>query len=369
MTETATGTGTGSGPSLTPAGAALLEAARSRGVHVDLDLDCWVLTANLVDGLRALDVPVTSNRMPWNLLTNGKPPRLVLNPEGHRSAALVLVEASERVPALSSPHDQPLFDRARTFGRDRVVLLNSADHANLVFYPNDLPVLTAHENRQMTASGQRTGWPFALSRTMMERAARVTLAERDPVLLRTFRPSLNQSLRDALDLMLIPALGKILPIRDGTHGIGRFQGEFYQALSGALGCLAYGGFFHNAITENPYFMDSVLKDNLTFHASPVILRWDSWRLWECFLTGTLAVTLDMDVHGMDIPVHPENWVHYVGLDLSNLDRDLARLAAERDRLPTIAATGRDWVLTHYTPTAQAHRFLNLMAEKGLGRTA
>ncbi len=73
--------------------------------------------------------------------------------------------------------------------------------------------------------------------------------------------------------------------------------------------------------------------------------------------GCLTLQLDFDKYGFELPVMPENWVHYVGLSLDNLKEDVERIFDERDRLPEIARKGRLWALQHYTPRPVATRFL------------
>ena len=87
------------------------------------------------------------------------------------------------------------------------------------------------------------------------------------------------------------------------------------------------------------------------------VQWDSFRFWEALSAGCLAFNLDLARYGVDLPVMPENWTHYVGLDLDDLEPAMERLAAEKSCLPEIAAAGREWALRHYSPKAAAGRLL------------
>lgn len=40
-------------------------------------------------------------------------------------------------------------------------------------------------------------------------------------------------------------------------------------------------------------------------APAVVIRWDSFRLWEPFAVGCLTVHLDFDNYGLALPVNPE----------------------------------------------------------------
>jgi hypothetical protein len=57
---------------------------------------------------------------------------------------------------------------------------------------------------------------------------------------------------------------------------------------------------------------------------------------------------------------PQNWVHYVGVDLANPTPALDRLRDDPGQLATIAAAGQAWALEHYSPAASARRFLSLL---------
>jgi hypothetical protein len=54
---------------------------------------------------------------------------------------------------------------------------------------------------------------------------------------------------------------------------------------------------------------------------------------------------------------PENWKHYIGLNLEDIKGDVERLLDERDKIPEIAENRRTWALAHYSPLATAKRFL------------
>jgi hypothetical protein len=54
---------------------------------------------------------------------------------------------------------------------------------------------------------------------------------------------------------------------------------------------------------------------------------------------------------------PENWRHYVGIDLDNIQRDVERIADAPEILERISTEGRQWALHHYSPVPTAIRFL------------
>jgi hypothetical protein len=93
-----------------------------------------------------------------------------------------------------------------------------------------------------------------------------------------------------------------------------------------------------------------------------IISWDSFRFWETLAAGSVAFHVDLEKHGIVLPVMPENWRHYIGVDFQNLDRDVSRLKQSPSMLEDIACAGREWALTNYSPKAVAARFLSVAAQ-------
>ncbi len=91
-----------------------------------------------------------------------------------------------------------------------------------------------------------------------------------------------------------------------------------------------------------------------------LIQWDSWRFWEGLAAGCLVFNFDLPHFGVELPVMPENFVHYIGVRPDNVAEAFARLAAEPGLPESIAAQGRTWVLAHYTPRALAERFLQTL---------
>lgn len=91
-----------------------------------------------------------------------------------------------------------------------------------------------------------------------------------------------------------------------------------------------------------------------------IIQWDSWRFWETLAAGSVALHVDLEKYGVELPVMPVNWTHYIGFDFEHLERDVARFfALDTAALGRIAAAGRQWALEHYAPVAAARRVIAL----------
>ena len=91
-----------------------------------------------------------------------------------------------------------------------------------------------------------------------------------------------------------------------------------------------------------------------------IVQWDSFRFWETLAAGSVTFHLDLERYGVTLPVMPQNWVHYIGVDLEKPEVTMDRLRSDPGQLATIAANGRAWALQHYAPRATATRFLSLL---------
>jgi hypothetical protein len=135
---------------------------------------------------------------------------------------------------------------------------------------------------------------------------------------------------------------------------------YYKRLKETAATACFGGFFttpfprNQAVPLSKNLRRVITKLNLR---SNRILQWDSWRLWEAMTAGSVAFHVDFDKYGFHLPVMPENWKHYVGIDLDNMQASVDRIAQEPEILAKISEAGRQWAIEYYNPTAIASRFL------------
>jgi hypothetical protein len=87
------------------------------------------------------------------------------------------------------------------------------------------------------------------------------------------------------------------------------------------------------------------------------VQWDSFRAWESWVAGCATFNVDLDIYGPVLPVMPENWKHYIGVDLARPDKAITRLRDDPDVLERVAVHGREWALRNYSPAAMADRML------------
>ncbi len=94
---------------------------------------------------------------------------------------------------------------------------------------------------------------------------------------------------------------------------------------------------------------------------PRSVQWDSFRAWEAWVAGCATFNLDLDLYGPELPVMPENWKHYIGVDLRHPERTIERLREEPGLLERVARQGQEWSLEHYSPKAVARRLLHTIS--------
>jgi hypothetical protein len=127
----------------------------------------------------------------------------------------------------------------------------------------------------------------------------------------------------------------------------RHHPNYYQRLKTAAACAAFGGYIVPA----------------TDAGQPYVEWWDSWRFWESLAAGCVTFHIDFDKYGAALPVIPENWQHYIGIDLDNLEDAVERIASEPGILERISNSGRQWAIENYGPVPTAIRFLNTITGK------
>ena len=90
------------------------------------------------------------------------------------------------------------------------------------------------------------------------------------------------------------------------------------------------------------------------------MNWESWRFWEAMAAGCVVLHVDLEKYGATLPIMPQNWRHYIGVDLENLQDTVERIEREPDLLEMISSAGREWSLQHYSPLPTARRFLSTL---------
>lgn len=262
------------------------------------------------------------------------------------------------------PFAQSLSDSAK---RNKIVLVNMHDAVNWVDYDDNFLVFAGHFNKLAQRHGRIFPIGFGVSQEAIELSNQYELVERADGILRNFRPSYGQSVRNSLDLSLIPKLAKYFSITDKIS----LPEQYIQNLKTHKACLSYCGEFYRDLRLNPWFLERVKDSSLSFKKlanEPVILRFDSWRYYEAALFGACPITLDFERYGLDTSANPTAWREYIPIDLSELETTVSKLTSAVNDDPMyferIGSHARAWVLKNHSPKAVAQRMLDTMQVEG-----
>lgn len=141
---------------------------------------------------------------------------------------------------------------------------------------------------------------------------------------------------------------------------GRHYTSYYKKLSTIKACACYGGAFamlwgnYNKYTAK---IARNINDFIKISSWDRVRQWDSWRLWETWAAGCCVIHVDFDIYGCQLPVMPENGVHYIGIDIRNLSKFEEQLEGN---LEAIAKNGREFILKYYTPLQTVKRLLEII---------
>lgn len=320
----------------------------------------------LAQGLAQLRVPVYSN-IASPLFTT----RSVHQP-GPEAYVFVLTDKTNTPEYLAQIVAYPA---------EKKLILSMGDDIQNHLTPPGIPALMTHENRLLTIDGDRRPWAFGISAQVAAMTANPPpFRERQAILLKNFRPSLHQSVRQCLDLALVPHLARHFAIddrlSDEQQDMQRLDhisvrpdhsahfADHFDKLKNYVGCLAYGGEFFSNLSRNGHFKNVKAFRHYHFQQDPVVLRWDSFRLWESWAAGCLTFHLDFDKYGFKLPVMPEAWQHYVPIDLADPAGTAEALMTRRNELADIAHAGMIWARLHYGPEGVARRLLAIVDGDG-----
>lgn len=150
-----------------------------------------------------------------------------------------------------------------------------------------------------------------------------------------------------------------------TQTCGRHNPGYYELLMSSKICSSFGGYFIASFPKQSWNLVGRAARKLITKLglkTNLIVQWDSWRFWESMAAGCVPIHLDFKKYGFILPVMPENWQHYIGIDLDDIDGSIDRFSQNFDRLPMISQAGREWSLEHYSPSAIAQRFLQIVCK-------
>ena len=237
-------------------------------------------------------------------------------------------------------------------------------------------------------------WAFGLSeRILKETNNTLDFQARKKELIINYRSScfrrfgkkidLTHTVRRAVEAKFEPSIENIIPINKTINSVQshpsdpyhhlkwvqtgkRHYPEYYDLLKNSVACACFGGWFVSPWLKNPGETLSEIQKSLYRKVGWVsnrILQWDSWRFWESLAAGCTTFHLDFEKYGVVMPVMPENWKHYIGVDLDNVSETIERINSEPEIIERIAIEGRKWAIENYSPMPTAIRFLEAVLSK------
>ncbi|MBF0544781.1 MAG: hypothetical protein HQM08_10125 [Candidatus Riflebacteria bacterium] len=313
----------------------------------------------------------------WEVHTNGDVKNALSSRGISTPFAVVPAEFLCRTEKNELPSDILLVDVSDGYGEDYdrlckiaatkpVVLVNMGGMTNFWDYPDFFIVFTTHFNRLATREGRIFPLSFGLSEDTILLSNGKDLSQKRNIIIRNFSATFSQSVRNALDLMLVESLEKLFKVdRRKTD-----PSDYLAQLSEVAAVCAYGGEFVPDYWGYDYLRDRWEKMRIKTYkfkymgASPVVLRWDSWRYFESSVMGCAPIQMDFNEYGFVWPINPEPWVHYIPVNLNSVS-DLPQYLSDRvkdspDFLIQIGRNARSWVIENYNPRKQAEYVLSVV---------
>lgn len=352
----------------------------------------------LAEGLRALGVEVFGNCNYWRLSPAPDDWLVQHDPQvGPADCDAVAVSYiwSRWIDTDFSVYENPLPEELFAPGRRyRTAFLDLEDgYASCGFRPTHAPfdvVFRAKYNRRCFHPGHHRPWVLGLSQRMVAcTAASLPWAERQRDLLVNFNAShpYIHPARALMDRCFTPVAGQHFAINRERDDLTvapadawdrlmwkqtqhRHSRSYYERLGRSQAVAAFCGELIPAAPFRPPYLVGGGRARLKRRAfdllqhidprPPRLIQWDSWRFWEALSAGCLVFNFDLPYYGIQLPVMPENFVHYIGVRPDTVADAFARLQREPALAERIAAQGRAWVHEHYSPTALARRFLDTL---------
>jgi len=246
-------------------------------------------------------------------------------------------------------------------------------------------ILRTHFNSKLNYGNNFQPWVFGLSNRILQELNTIPdFTHRKKQILVNFRHwKSGHPVRNISCSKLIPQIENILSINNfvddpnhhpqaGYHYLqwlqtgGRHYPNYYKRLQESVACTCFGGFFVPTWPSDPgNLINRGMKQLLAKLKlqSNTILQWDSWRFWESLAAGCVTFHVDFEKYGITLPVMPENWRHYIGVDLDNVQATIDRITENPEIMEYIAQEGRSWAIKNYSPVPTALRFLEIVSQK------
>lgn len=341
------------------------------------------LSICLAEGLKQLGIPFYSNINFWQISQEREEYLFSHDPNINPDDCSVVVLNKDLIFS-QQPKPENLFHPERKY---TLVYLDDMDGPtiwNPEFRMFDI-IFRTHYNSKFQEPENCIPWAFGLSNRILRETTDIrNFQERRKHLLVNFRVEqdrlklsnfwlkvssgfvivsngvimVDNPLRPLVRAQLFPLLKELLPVEDSVDSFAnppedsyhylqwaqtgsRHHPNYYKRLKESVACAAFGGY-------------------ITHSADPTGSRaewWDNWRFWESLAAGCVTFHVDFDKYGILLPVMPENWRHYIGIDLDNIQSAVDRIASDPGVLEKISKEGKTWALENYGPVPTALRFI------------
>ncbi len=268
------------------------------------------------------------------------------------------------------------------------VYVDSADSLYTQSLRNDFRkfdiILRTHMNKKLKYPSNFKPWAFGLTKRIIEYTKDNLIYEkRDKRILNNFR--VPHQVREIANKSFFPRISDLFTLDSTSDGFynkhknpyenmlweqtgRRHYSTYYQKLTKTAFCSCFGGMFvvpfpkdisNNFSKIANFWNQRTVKYGMKTN---VITQYDSWRFWEALASGCIAIHVDLKKYGAFLPIMPENFRHYIGVDFDDIDKTRNKIENNISLLPLVSDKGRKWALEEYSPKAVAQRFLQYIID-------
>ena len=302
----------------------------------------------------------------YTVFSNDFRRELIISPDISRESTIILHDnaitfSSKLTEGIlivdSSQGLGPYGDLLSKLGSSRpIAYVNMDDGVNLVDFPITTVAFCTHQNKNARRIGNIFPIPFGLSKSLIRFANESDLLHKGSraTVIDNFRSTFQQGVRNFCYLSLVPHLKRQLTVQSGILD----SASYRSLLASSHAVLCYGGEIFRSFENNPGLpVPAIMRNFAHLSADPVILRWDSWRFWECCAFGCAPIMLDFDYYGLVLDQNPVPFLHYIPVRFGE-EKFLAeeigdRLNSDPNFLLNIGMNARNWAMRHYSPAAIA----------------
>jgi len=251
-------------------------------------------------------------------------------------------------------------------------------------------ILKSHFNKKCKYPENFRPWTFGLPYRIIKRFENIKPFEsRKPEILSNFAAShgYEHQLRAKMKIEFYPLINKQYKINQTIDELfnppsdpyeklmwnqcwGRYNENYFKRIEEVQMQMAFCGFLIPNLPFNPFYLNGGGNKNKIYkslfsltskiqNGLPRLIQWDSWRFWESLAAGCVPIHIDLEKYGVELPIMPINWKHYIGINLKNIKEDVDRLTNKKNTILEISKAGKKWAMENYSPQEMAKRLLKL----------